>query len=72
MAIYRLLQNAPLGPDELSRLGAAYERTLEVLELKDRNDPMTELVARKLLAIHQTGVCDPVRLSELAVDALAS
>ncbi len=71
MTIYRLLQNSPLGPDELSKLGAAYDRTLQALGLADRNDPMTELVARKVLAIHQTGVCDPVRLSKLAVEDLA-
>ena len=71
MAIYRLLQNASFGPEELTKLGAAYERTLEALGLTDRSDPMTELVARKVIAIHQTGVRDPVRLSELAVDALA-
>ncbi len=71
MALYQLMQNSLLGPEELSKLGAAYERTLEALGLTDRNDPMTELVARKVLAIHQTGVCDPIRLSELAVDELA-
>ena len=71
MAIYRLFQQPSFGPEELSRLGAAYERTLEALGLTDRNDPMTELVARKLLAIHGTGICDPVRLSKLAVDDLA-
>ena len=72
MAIYRLLQNSPLGPDELSKLGAAYERTLDALGLSDRNDPVTELVAKKLLAIHQTGICDPARLSAIAVEDLAS
>jgi hypothetical protein len=71
MAIYRILQDISFGPEELSKLGAAYERTLAALGLADRNDPMTELVARKLLAIHQTGICDPIRLSKLAVDAFA-
>jgi hypothetical protein len=70
MAIYRLLQNTSFGPEELSKLGAAYERTLEALGLTDRNDPMTELVARKLLAIHQTGISDPAGLSRQAVQEL--
>jgi hypothetical protein len=72
MAIYRLLQNSPLGPDELSRLGTAYERTLEALGLSDRNDPFTELVAKKLLALHQAGIYDPGRLSAIAVEDLGS
>ena len=71
MAIYRLLKEASFGPDELNQLGAAYERTLEALGLTDRNDPMTELVARKLLAIHQAGVCDPVGLSQQAIKELS-
>jgi hypothetical protein len=71
MAAYRLLQSSTLGPEELSKLGAAYERTLEALGLTDRSDPMTELVARKLLAIHQTGISDPVGLSRQAVQELA-
>jgi hypothetical protein len=70
MAIYRLMQGSTLGPEELSTLGAAYERTLEALGLSDRNDPMTELVARKLLAIHQTGISDPVGLARQAVQEL--
>ncbi len=70
MAIYRLMQSSSFGPEELSKLGAAYERTLEALGLTDRNDPMTELVARKLLAIHETGVSDPVGLSKRVVQEL--
>jgi hypothetical protein len=70
MAIYRLLKESSFGPEELSKLGAAYERTLEALGLTDRKDPMTELVARKLLAIHRTGVCDPVGLSQRAIQEL--
>jgi len=68
MALYSLLQNSLLGPDELRQLGSAYERTLDALGLADRNDPITELVARKLLMLHQTGVSDPVRLANLAVE----
>jgi hypothetical protein len=71
MAMYRLLQHSAFGPEDLNRLGAAYERTLEALGLTDRNDPMTELVAKKLLAIHETGVLDPVGLSQRAVQELA-
>lgn len=46
MAIYRLLQNVPLGPEEIRRLTDAYERTLSALSVKDRNDPFTEFIAK--------------------------
>ncbi|WP_245283753.1 hypothetical protein [Bradyrhizobium sp. URHD0069] len=35
MAIYRLLQNSPLGPEEITVLTDAYERTLKKLSLVD-------------------------------------
>jgi hypothetical protein len=40
MAIYRLLQNLPMGPEEISRMTAAYEQTLRALHLDDRTDPI--------------------------------
>jgi hypothetical protein len=43
MAIYRLLQNLPMGPEEISRMTAAYEQTLRALHLEDRADPITEI-----------------------------
>ena len=72
MAIYRILQNAPFGPDEIARLVAAYERTLEALGLADRSDPITELVARKIIEISQTGVRDPALLSTRTIKDLGA
>lgn len=70
MAVYRLMQNSPLGPDEISRLVSAYKETLKALGLKDRSDPITQMVARKIIEIGQTGVRDPLQLSTLAVREL--
>jgi hypothetical protein len=70
MAIYRLLQNSPLGPEEIAILSDAYERTLRGLGLVDRNDPITELVARKIIELGQRGVREAAQLSELAIKEL--
>jgi hypothetical protein len=72
MAINRILQNAPLSPEDINRLVAAYEATLKALGLIDRSDPMTELVARKIIEIGQTGVRDPQQISRLAVTDLGA
>ena len=72
MAIYRILQNSPLSPEDVSRLVAAYEATLKALGLCDRTDPITELVARKIIEIGQTGVRDPLQISRLAVTDLSA
>ncbi len=67
MAIYRLLQNTPFGPEEIERLVAAYELTLRALRLTDRNDPITQLVAEKIIAIGRTGIEDAQEISKLAL-----
>ena len=71
MAIYRLLQNAPLGPEEISRLVLAYEETPKALELSVRSDPITNMVARKIIELGQSGVRDPIQISAMAIKALA-
>jgi hypothetical protein len=71
MAILRLLQNSQLAAEDMARLVAAYEKTLRALRLVDRSDPITELVARKVIEIGQSGVRDPAQISRLAVMALS-
>ena len=70
MAIYRIFQNSPMGPEEISRLSTAYEQTLKALSLKDRNDPLTEMIAKKIIEIGQSGVKDPDQISKIAIKGL--
>jgi hypothetical protein len=70
VAIYRLLQNSALGPEELKRLADAYERALIALRLKDRDDPMTQIVAKKIIEVGQTGLKDPEQISARAIEEL--
>lgn len=72
MTIHLLLRNTTFGPNEIARLVAAYELTLRALGLKDRNDPITQLVAEKIIAIGRLGVEDPAEISKLAVKELGS
>jgi hypothetical protein len=70
MAIYRLLQNSTLEPETVSRITEAYERALHTLCVKDRDDPLTEMIAKKIIKIAQTGVHDPAQISALAINEL--
>jgi hypothetical protein len=70
MAIYQLIQSTPLGPDEIQSLVAACEETLRSLGLKERNDPITQIVAKKVFEIAQTGIEDPAEISKLAMKQL--
>jgi hypothetical protein len=59
-----------MGPEEVNRLTTAYEQTLRALSLKDRNDPLTQLIARRIFEIGQTGIKDPAEISKLAIKQL--
>ena len=67
MAIYKLIQNYAFEPADIERLAMAYEQTLRALRLKDRSDPITQLVAEKIIAIGRLGIEDPAEISKLAL-----
>ena len=67
MAICRLLKGSPLEPELIRSLEAAYKKTLRIIGLVDRDDPITEMIARKIVEIAQTGVHDPAQLSAIAI-----
>ena len=71
MAIYRLLKNCTLEPERISRITEAYEQALHTLCVKDRDDPLTEMIAKTIINIAQTGVHDPAQLSALAIKQLS-
>jgi hypothetical protein len=43
----------------------AYDHTLRKLNLVERSDPITQLIAKKIIEIHQRGERNPQKLSEL-------
>jgi hypothetical protein len=71
MPINRLLQNSKLEPAEREVLNLAFIRALRLLHLKDRSDPICEIVARKIIEIGATDAGDPVVISEIAARQLA-
>jgi hypothetical protein len=70
MAIYRLLQNSAFAPEDITPLVAAYEDCLRVLKLSERSDPITEIIAKKIIELAQTGIRDSVRLSRLTLQEI--
>jgi hypothetical protein len=70
MAIYRLLKFSAFQPEEITCMTAAYEDALRVLQLSDRQDPITELVAKKIIEAAQTGERDSQRIRERALREL--
>ena len=59
-----------MGPEEIAVLTEAYEATLQQLRLVDRSDPITQLIAKKIIEVGQRGVRDPEQISALAIKEL--
>jgi hypothetical protein len=51
-------------------LNRAFKQALGSLHLVDRNDPLTEIVARKVIEIGATGIGDATEIAEIAVKQL--
>jgi hypothetical protein len=45
-----------LRPEDITPLVAAYEDCLRTLTLSDRSDPVTEILAKKIIENAQTGI----------------
>jgi hypothetical protein len=70
MPINRLLADSKLGSDEIENLNRAFKQALRSLHLVDRNDPLAEIVARKVIEIAATGVGDATEIADVAVKQL--
>jgi hypothetical protein len=68
VAIYKLIVNGSFGPDEIEVMKSAYEAALIEVGVTDREDPITELIAKSIVIVTATG--DPRRLMERALNAL--
>ena len=69
MAIYRSIANGSFGPDEIKVMTAAYEDALLDLRVANRDDPITELIAKAIVNV-TTGERDPILVKERAINAL--
>ena len=67
MPIRRLLAGSGLGADEVEILTRAFDQALRSLSLVDRNDPLTELVAKKIIEIGASTIRDPVEIANVAI-----
>ena len=70
MAIYKLIANGSFGPKEIEVMSAAYESALVDLGITNRDDLVTELIAKSIVNVVSTGERDPVLIMERAINAL--
>jgi hypothetical protein len=72
MPIRQMLDHAVFNPEDAAMLRNVFEATLHALNLIDRTDPATTLVARKIIDLARQGERNPERLQQLAVQAFSA
>jgi hypothetical protein len=70
MPIYELLKRqGSFEPEQVAMLCTVFEDILQTIGLVDPQNPMAEMIAKKLIEIATAGVREPDRLSHLVVQA---
>jgi hypothetical protein len=72
MPIRQLLDSNAFNPEEVTMLRDVFEDTLRALKLTDRSDPVTSLIAKKIIELGRLGERDPARLRQAAMHELTS
>ena len=57
--------NRAFGPEDLNAVGEAFSAALTKLGLHDLKDPMTEMVARRIIRAALAGERSPITLTEI-------
>jgi len=70
MPLQRLLGEAVFPPEDIARITQAYEAALQLLRLTDRHDPVTEIVAKKIIEVTRAGERDPPKICARAIKEL--
>ena len=70
MPLDHLMKRRGIGAQDAERLQQAFRLALSGLQLVDRNDPVCELVARKVIAIGMDGTRDPHDIAALTIKQL--
>src|SRR4029453_14847173 len=70
MAIYKMIANGSFGPDEIEVMKSAYEAALIEVGVTDRQDAITELIAKSIVNVKAIGERDSRQVMERALNAL--
>lgn len=65
-----MLRKSNVGSEQVDILNQALCESLRSLGLVDRDGPITEIVARKIIGIAVTGIRDPAEISDIALKQL--
>jgi hypothetical protein len=66
MPINRLLKDKRT-PAEIELLNRAFDYALHLLGVVDRDDPLCDMVGRKVIEVSADGISEPRKIAEMAV-----
>ena len=58
MTLHKLLRHTAFDAEALQAMGKAYDALLVDLAISDRNDPLTQIIAKDILQVASFGVRD--------------
>jgi hypothetical protein len=70
MPLTPYLKEAAFEPTAIKAMNAAFEAVCKSLQLVNRDDPISQIVARKIIDIATTGELDPQRMHDLVLIGL--
>jgi len=69
--INRLLKDSKLEPEKVERLNRAYSYALRKLRLVDRDDPIVDIIAKKIIEVGTaTGARDVEQIADAVIEQL--
>jgi hypothetical protein len=67
MPIKKYIPGATFGPETIKDMTTAFERIRVVLNLKNVDDPLVEVVAKKVISLASQGVLDPKEIERRVI-----
>jgi hypothetical protein len=70
MSIDALIKGSVFDPNQIAIISTVFEDVLRTLGIVDRENPLAEIVARKVIQFAQTGEYDPATLRSKVLAAM--
>jgi hypothetical protein len=67
MPIRKYIPGTTFGPETIKDMTTAFERIRTILNLENLDDPLVEVVAKKVISLASQGTLDPKEIERLVI-----
>lgn len=67
MPIKKYIPGTAFGPETIKDMTTAFERIRTILNLENPDDPLVEIVAKKVISLASQGTLDPKEIERLVI-----